>query len=48
MSESESSGISTSDDIDKRMKYKEITPTKKPKIKVTVIKNIQREVKIER
>ena len=48
MSESESSGISTSDDIDKRMKYKKITPTKKPKIKVTAIKNRQREVKIER
>lgn len=48
MSESDPGGISTSDDIDKRMKYKEITPTKKPKIKVTVIKNRQREVKIER
>ena len=44
--ESESSGLTTDADIDKRMKYKEIYPTKVPKIKVTVRKNRQREVKI--
>jgi len=46
MSEPESSGISTSDDMDKRTKYKESTSTKTPKIKVTTVKNRQREIKI--
>jgi len=44
--ESESSGLTTDADIDKRMKYKEIYPTKAPKVKITVRKNRQREVKI--
>ena len=44
--ESETGGLTTEADIDKRMKYKEIYPTKVPKIKVTVRKNRQREVKI--
>lgn len=45
--ESKTSGLTTDADIDKRMKYKEMYPTKKPKIKVTVVKQRQREVKIE-
>ena len=44
--ESEPSGLTTDADIDKRMKYKEIYPTKAPKVKVTVVKQRQREVKI--
>lgn len=46
MSESESGGLSTSSDMDKRTKYKENISTKKPKIKVTAVKNRQREIKI--
>lgn len=45
--ESKPSGLTTEADIDKRMKYKEICLTKIPKIKVTVVKQGQREVKIE-
>ena len=45
--ESESSGLTTEADIDKRMKYKEIqSKGKVPKVKVTVVKQRQREVKI--
>ena len=45
--ESEPSGLTTEADIDKRMKYKEIQSKEKtPKVKVTVRKNRQMEVKI--
>lgn len=45
--ESESSGLTTEADMDKRMKYKEIqSKGRVPKVKVTVRKNRQREVKI--
>ena len=40
------SGLHTDSDIDKRMKYKEIIPSKKPKTKITAVKQGQREVKI--
>ncbi len=49
MSESESSesgGLSTSADMDKRTKYKETISSKKPKTKVTAVKNRQREINI--
>lgn len=46
--ESESGGLSTSEDMDKRTKYKKIISTKAPKIKVVAVKQRQREVKIER
>jgi len=45
--ESEPSGLTTEADIDKRMKYKEIQSKEKvPKVKVTVVKQRQREVKL--
>ena len=45
--ESESSGLTTEADIDKRMRYKEIqSKGKAPKVKVTVVKQRQKEVKI--
>ena len=45
--ESNASGLTTEADIDKRMKYKEIQSKQKaPKVKVTVVKQRQREVKI--
>ena len=45
--ESEPSGLTTEADIDKRMKYKEIqSKGKVPKVKVIVVKQRQREVKL--
>jgi len=45
--ESEPSGLTTEADIDKRMKYKQIQSKEKaPKIKVTVRRNRQREIKL--
>ena len=44
--ESDAGGLTTEADIDKRMKYKEIYPTKTPKVKVTVVKQRQREIKL--
>jgi len=45
--ESEPSGLTTEADIDKRMKYKEIqSEGRLPKVKVTVVKQRQREIKI--
>jgi len=45
--ESEPSGLTTEADIDKRMKYKQIqSKGKAPKVKVTVRKNRQREIKL--
>lgn len=46
----ESGGITTSEDIDKRMRYKEIQPSAEgspPKIRVDRIIQRQREVKVD-
>jgi len=44
--ESKPGGLTTEADIDKRMKYKEIYPTKTPKVKITIVKQRQREIKV--
>jgi len=45
--ESESGGLTTEADIDKRMKYKQMqSKGKVPKVKVTVRRNRQREIKL--
>ncbi len=45
--ESETGGLTTDADIDKRMKYKEIqSKGKVPRVKVTVVIQRQREIKL--
>lgn len=44
--ESQKGGLTTSDDIDIRTKYKEGPHTKKPRRKIKAVKNRQREVKL--